>query len=114
MTEALNIYRLRLADAGAARVRFLEVAGPIRPVPAPSRKPRRAAGATQEAPVVAGAPLPRLKPVLETSLTPSAALSVAPTPAEPPEARRPSPVIRLAQAGHDEAEPSGQAMTAPG
>lgn len=103
------MYRLRLADANAARIRFLQVAGPIRPTPTPYLKPQDAAQAARYAAIVARAPLPRLKPVLETSLGPGTDPPSAPIPAEPPEARRP------AQAGPDGRSPfaaSGQTITA--
>jgi soluble lytic murein transglycosylase-like protein len=108
--EARNMYRLRLADGDVPRIRFLEVAGPIRPTPAPQLKPQDAARAARYAALVARAPLPRLKPVLETSLGPASQSIFAPTtgptsvpiPAEPPEARRPSAPVRLAQAGPEE------------
>jgi soluble lytic murein transglycosylase len=121
--EARNMYRLRLAD-DAARIPFLQVAGPIRPTPTPQRKPQDAAHAARYAAITARAPLPRLKPVLETSLSPtagptagpSAEPTTAPIPAEPPEARRPAASTRLAQARPDgesgELAPPGQTTAA--
>jgi soluble lytic murein transglycosylase-like protein len=112
--EARNMYRLRLADANVARIRFLEVAGPIRPTPMPQLKPQDAAREARYAAITARAPLPRLKPVLETSLNPTTDPISAPIPAEPPEARRPAASTRLAQAEPDEKPPglapSGQTI----
>jgi soluble lytic murein transglycosylase len=102
--EAHNIYRLRLADGEVARIRFQQVAGPIRPMPVPLLKPQGAAREARYAAITAGAPLPRLKPVVETSLSPATGPTTdrgagpvsAPRPAEPPEARRPAGPTALA------------------
>jgi soluble lytic murein transglycosylase len=89
--EARDMYRLRLAEENVARVRFLEVVGPIRPAPLPYRKPLDVAREISFAAIVARAPLPQLKPVVETSLSPDADPASSPVPLEPPEARRASP-----------------------
>jgi soluble lytic murein transglycosylase len=81
--EARNMYRVRLADANVARIRFLQVAGPIRPTPMPQLKPQGAAREARYAAITARAPLPRLKPVLETSLSPT-------SPRSRPSLRRPA------------------------
>jgi soluble lytic murein transglycosylase len=106
VTEARNMYRVRLADPAAARVHFPQVAGPIRPTPTPYLKPREAAYAARYAAITARAPLPQLKPVVETSLTPPAVPLSTPLPAEPPEARRPAGASAPVQA-----EPSPNAAT---
>ncbi len=87
--EARNMYRLRLADGNVARIPFLQVAGPIRPTPMPHLKPQDAARAARYAVITARAPLPRLKPVVETSLDPDTGPASGPVPAEPPEAGPP-------------------------
>jgi soluble lytic murein transglycosylase len=113
--EARNMYRLRLADGDVPRIRFPQVAGPIRPTPAPQLKPQDAAREARYAAVVARAPLPRLKPV-ETSLSPGTDPTSVPIPAEPPEARRPAGSTKLAEAAPDESSrglvPSGQTIVA--
>jgi soluble lytic murein transglycosylase len=104
--EARNMYRHRLAEGEVARIRFLQVAGPLRPTPTPNLKPLDAALQARYAAIAARAPLPRLKPV-ETSLTPSS----APAPVEPPEARR--PVGSMAPGQHrDDIAPPGQTIVA--
>jgi soluble lytic murein transglycosylase len=87
VTEARNMYRVRLADPDAARVRFPQVAGPIRPTPTPQLKPPAAAYAAP-------------------SLTPPADPLLAPLPAEPPAARRPAGASAPVQV-----EPSPNAAT---
>ena len=83
--EARNMYRLRLADGNVARIPFLQVAGPIRPTPMPHLKPQDAARAVRYTVITARAPLPRLKPVVETSLDPDTGrvTSVYPAPEAP-------------------------------
>ena len=97
--EARNMYRLRLADGNVARIPFLQVAGPIRPTPMPHLKPQDAARAARYAVITARAPLPRLKPVVETSLDPDTGPASAPVPAEPPEAGPPAGPTGLAPSG---------------
>src|SRR5690606_10295796 len=106
--EARNMYRLRLADGEVARLRFLQVAGPIRPAPTPFLTPQDAARDALYAEPRAGAPRPRLKPV-ETSLSPSTAADPAAVPAPPPEARRAAGPAEVAHAPRPDAiQPSGQ------
>lgn len=101
--EARNMYRQRLADGQAARIRFQHVAGPLRPIPKPDLKPLGAAQEERYAAIAARAPLPRLKPV-ETSLTPI----TDPIP-EAPDARGPAGSPTLAQPGE-----SPEQIAAPG
>ena len=96
--EARNMYRLRLADGSVARIPFLKVAGPIRPTPMPYLKPQNAAQAARYAAITARAPLPRLKPVVETNLDPGTGPASAPAAAEP-QARRPAGPTGLAPSG---------------
>jgi Transglycosylase SLT domain len=118
--EAHSMYRLRLADGEVARIRFLQVAGPIRPTPLPHLKPQGAAREARYAAITARAPLPRLKPVVETSLSPATGPTTdrgaAPMPAEPPEARRPAGPTALARLQPSEKPgaiaPSGQTIAA--
>jgi hypothetical protein len=74
--EGRGLYRLRLAD-GAARIPFLQVVGPIRPMPQPNLKPLGAARELERAVMATRAPRPRLKPVAtELASTPSAAMII--------------------------------------